>query len=98
MIQKHCVIESLIRIEKPTILHDFVRLHRPNPKKQATLRFETLLGKQAQMDWGYIGKIKVNGKEQDVCTFVMILGYSRMKYVEFTTSMDLETLMKCQLL
>lgn len=79
---------------KSTILRDFVRPHRQNPKKQATLRFETPPGKQAQMDWGYIGKIKVNEKEQDVYAFVMVLGYSRMKYVEFTTSMDLEILMK----
>lgn len=49
------------------------------------------------MDWGYIGKIKINGKEQDVYAFVIVLGYSRMKYVEFTTSMDLETLMKCHM-
>ncbi|HDR7481912.1 IS21 family transposase [Bacillus toyonensis] len=82
---------------KSTILRDFVRPYRQNPKKQATLRFETPPGKQAQMDWGYIEKIKVNEKEQDVYAFVMVLGYSRMEYVEFTTSMDLETLMKCHM-
>lgn len=36
---------------KMTILRDFVRPLRQQPKKQATLRLETPLGKQAQMDW-----------------------------------------------
>lgn len=82
---------------KMTILRDFVRPLRQQPKKQATLRFETPPGKQAQMDWAYVGKYLVNGNLQDIYAFVMILGYSRMKYVEFTTNMNLETLMKCHM-
>jgi transposase len=27
----------------------------------------------------------------------MVLGYSRMKYIEFTTNMNIETLMKCHM-
>ncbi|MEN3152945.1 IS21 family transposase [Priestia aryabhattai] len=80
-----------------TILRDFVRPLRQQPKKQATLRFETPPGKQAQMDWAYVGKYLVNDVLQDVYGFIMILGYSRMKYVEFTTNMNLETLMKCHM-
>lgn len=38
---------------------------------------------------------EVDGKLQKVYAFIMILGYSRMKYGEFTTNMKLETLMKC---
>ena len=49
------------------------------------------------MDWAYVGKYLVNGNLQDIYAFVMILGYSRMKYVEFTTNMNLETLMKCHM-
>ena len=59
-----------------TILRDFVRPLRQQPKKQATLRFETPPGKQAQMDWAYVGKYLVNGNLQDIYAFVMILGYS----------------------
>lgn len=49
------------------------------------------------MDWGYVGKYEVDGQLKDVYAFVMVLGYSRMKYIEFTTSMDLESLMKCHM-
>ena len=82
---------------KLTILRDFVRPYRTRPKKQATIRYETPPGKQAQMDWGHIGKLNVDHEVKDIYAFVMLLSYSRMKYVEFTDSMDLETLMKCHM-
>ncbi|KZO00432.1 IS21 family transposase (plasmid) [Bacillus badius] len=82
---------------KSTILRDFVKPYRVQPKKQATLRFETPPGKQAQMDWAEVGMYEVNGRIQKVYAFIMILGYSRMKYIEFTTDMKLETLMKCHM-
>lgn len=87
-------IQSMGYEGKLTILRDFVRPFRTRPKKQATIRYETPPGKQAQMDWGHIGKVMVDNEEKDIYAFVMILSYSRMKYVEFTDSMDLETLMK----
>lgn len=90
-------IEALGYTGKLTILRDFVRPFRESPKKQATLRFETPPGKQAQMDWAHVGKYEVDGEIKEVYAFVMVLGYSRMKYVEFTISMDLETLMKCHM-
>ena len=37
---------------------------RVQPKKQATVRFETPPGKQAQMDWVEVGISEVNGKLQ----------------------------------
>lgn len=82
---------------KTTILREFVKPYRVQPKKQATVRFETPPGKQAQMDWAEVGMYEVNGKLQKVYAFIMILSYSRMKYVEFTTDMKLETLMKCHM-
>lgn len=90
-------IQALGYEGKMTILREFVKPHRQNPKKQATLRFETPPGKQAQMDWGYVGKYLVDGVEKEIYAFVMVLGYSRLKYIEFSTSMDLETLMKCHM-
>jgi transposase len=90
-------IQAMGYTGKMTILRDFVRPYREQPKKQATLRYETPPGKQAQMDWAYVGKYLVDGQYQDVYAFVMVLGYSRMKYVEFTTNMNVETLMKCHM-
>lgn len=82
---------------KSTILKDFVQPHREQPKKQATRRFETPPGQQAQMDWAEVGLYEVDGRLQKIYAFLMVLGYSRMKYIEFTTDMKLETLMKCHM-
>ncbi|QSS99775.1 IS21 family transposase [Pontibacillus sp. ALD_SL1] len=90
-------IQSLGYTGKMTILRDFVRPFRSQPKKQATIRFETSPGKQAQMDWGHVGKFEVDGEMKDISAFTMVLSYSRMKYIEFTDNMNLETLMKCHM-
>jgi transposase len=90
-------IQAMGYTGKMTILRDFVRPYREQPKKQATLRYETPPGKQAQMDWAHVGKYLVDDQYQDIYAFVMVLSYSRMKYVEFTTNMNIETLMKCHM-
>lgn len=62
----------------------------------ATVRFETPPGKQAQCDWGHIGKFPdASGKLVDVYVFVIVLGYSRQLYIHFTTSMKIPTLVDC---
>jgi transposase len=58
---------------------------------KATVRFETPPGAQAQADWAYCGKL--GGKS--VYAFVMVLGFSRMLFVEFTFSMDLPVMLEC---
>lgn len=63
---------------------------------KATVRFETPPGKQAQADWAEIGSLRDgSGILRKVYAFIMVLGYSRMVYVEFTYSMKLETLIEC---
>jgi transposase len=61
-----------------------------------TERYETPPGKQAQVDWGYF-RVDWNGTKKRVYAFVMVLGYSRMLYVEYTENERLETLMGCHL-
>lgn len=80
-----------------TILRDFIRPYRQKPKKQTSIRFKTPPGKQAQMDWGEPGEYTMDGKKQKLYAFVMVLGYSRMKYMEITTTMNMEQLMKCHM-
>ncbi|NNE65161.1 MAG: IS21 family transposase [Pyrinomonadaceae bacterium] len=64
---------------------------------KATVRFETPPGKQAQVDWAEIGKMPDEaGKMKKVYAFVMVLGFSRMTFVEFTYSMKLPVLIACQ--
>jgi len=43
---------------------------------------------QAQVDWGELGTVEVDGKLKKLFCFNMILGYSRMRYAEFTLSID----------
>ena len=44
-----------------------------------------------------LGKVEVDGKIKKLFFFSMILGYSRMRYVEFTLSTDTSTLIQCHL-
>lgn len=81
---------------KETLIRNFMRPLRPLVIAKATERFETPPGKQAQVDWGQV-LADWDGKTKRLHAFVMVLGYSRMIYVEFTEDERLETLMGCHL-
>ena len=80
-----------------TIVKDFVQKVRPEQGIPAVLRYETKPGVQAQVDWGELGTVEVDGKVKKLFCFNMILGYSRMRYVEFTLNIDTPTLIQCHL-
>ena len=80
-----------------TIVKDFVQKVRPEQGIPAVFRYETKPGIQAQVDWGEMGTVEVDGKTKKLFCFNMILGYSRMRYVEFTLSIDTQTLIQCHL-
>jgi len=66
--------------------------------RKLTVRFETPPGKQAQADWAYCGRFTDGlGHLVPVYAFVMVLGFSRMLYTEFTSSMKLSWLIRCHL-
>lgn len=81
---------------KTTMLRYFMSPLRPIVISQATERYETPPGKQAQVDWGLF-RVKWDGAYKRIYAFVMVLGYSRMMYVEFTENERLETLIGCHL-
>ena len=61
-----------------------------------TVRFETPPGQQAQADWAYCGRFPTSeGKIVAVYVFVMVLSFSRMLFVRFTTSMRMRELIEC---
>ncbi|MBK7706810.1 MAG: IS21 family transposase [Acidobacteria bacterium] len=63
---------------------------------KATVRFETPPGKQAQADWAEIGSyIDEKGRRRKIYAFVMVLGYSRAMYVEYTRRMRMPELIGC---
>jgi transposase len=63
----------------------------------SAIRYETTPGVQAQADWAdFPGfSVNINGKERNLHAFFLILGYSRMRYVEFVTEMKTQTLINC---
>ena len=62
------------------------------------MRFETMPGKQGQMDWGFFEDRLVyeDGKWKKLYCFLMILGYSRMRYIEFVTDMSTNTIVQAE--
>lgn len=82
---------------KYTIVKEFIRQIRPEQGIQAIYRYETKPGVQAQVDWSELGKLEIDGKLLKLYCFSMILGYSRMRYIEFTLSIDAATLINCHL-
>lgn len=79
---------------KYSILRDFVRSIRIEGEQKATIRFETNPGLQAQVDWKERMKIMSrHGEIFEINIFLMLLGYSRTKYIELTIDRNQETLM-----
>ena len=78
-----------------TILRDFVRPLKREFTRRVTERFETVPGRQAQIDWGECGTVEVSGEHRKLYVFVMVLGFSRMLFVRFTTSSKLPVLLSC---
>jgi transposase len=72
-----------------SILKDFIRHVRPRPAPAfLTLHFEP--GECAQIDWGYAGTFLVGATRRRLSFLVLVLGYSRRMYVEFTLTETLE--------
>jgi len=78
-----------------TTVKDYVHPHRPPKKQKATIRYETKPGEQAQVDWGICEYQTLYGERKKVPVFVMVLGHSRMIYVEFTRRCDIYSLLRC---
>ena len=76
-------------------LRAFVQPFRIVRQTQATVRFETEPGEQAQVDWGHFGYINHRGHQRRLYAFVMTLGWSRAMYVEFTVSADAAWWLRC---
>ena len=82
---------------KYSIVKEYVRSRKMDLDEKATVRFETMPGKQGQMDWGFFEDHTVyeDGKWKKLYCFLLVLGYSRMRYIEFVTDMSTNTLIRC---
>ena len=80
-----------------SIVKDYVRGKKEQLDEKATVRFETMPGLQGQMDWAFFEDRTVleDGKQKKLYCFLLILGYSRMRYIEFVTDMSTNTMIRC---
>lgn len=62
---------------------DIVARYRPRPAVEAFSRLRTLPGEQGQVDWGYFGKISIEGSERKLYGFVLTLSWSRHMFLRF---------------
>jgi len=76
-------------------IKEYVRTHRPPRQPQAKMRYETKPGQQAQIDWGFCEQEDESGQMRKVPVFVMVLGYSRSIYIEFTRRCDIHSFLRC---
>src|SRR5271163_1181696 len=56
---------------------------RPRPHAEAYLRRAVLAGQEAQVDWAHFGKLTVGRAQRDLWAFVMVLAYSRLRFLRF---------------
>jgi transposase len=80
-----------------SLLCQFVYSIKKTTGVKAVYRFETKPGRQTQVDWSEVAKVTVDDKTRKLYCFNMILGYSRMKYIEFTLQTDTATFIQCHL-
>jgi transposase len=79
-----------------TIVKDYVSLVRPR-RAPAFLTLSFAPGECAQVDWGCFGSVPVGNTRRKLSFFVMVLCYSRLMYVQFTLSQQMEQFLACHL-
>lgn len=74
----------------------FVKAHKEEETAKATIRFETTPGLQAQVDWKEeLTMVNASGEQFKVNIFLIVLGYSRLKYICLTENRNQATLFRC---
>ncbi len=75
----------------------FVRSIEPGKRQRVTVRVETKPGEEAQVDFGYAGRMidPATGKLRKSWAFVMTLAWSRHQYVEFVWDQKIATFLGC---
>ena len=77
-------------------VNNFVRKHKNDQTQKATIRYETTPGLQAQVDWKEtVTMVNREGKIFIVNIFLIVLGYSRLKFTKLTVDKKQKTLFEC---
>jgi len=77
-----------------TTVRDYIQQIRPRAT-EAYLTLSFAPGECAQVDWGSWEMITVGNARRRLSFFVMVLGYSRMMYLEFTLGQSQEHFLSC---
>ena len=78
-----------------SILKSYVSPRRRRRQPDATVRFETAPGEQAQVDLGSLAYLGEDGKKRRIWVFVMTMGCSRACYVELVRRADTAAFIQC---
>lgn len=77
-------------------LRDYVtKIRRTQP--HAYMVLHSLPGEEAQVDFGYIGTLKVDGVSKKAWVFLMSLSYSRYMYAAITLDQSVQTFIRCHI-
>lgn len=77
-------------------VNNFIKDHKKTEINKATIRFDTSPGLQAQVDWKEsITMVSRQGEIFEINIFLIVLGYSRLKFVMLTTDRVQKTLFEC---
>jgi len=79
------------------VVKRYVRTLKDDRDRVAYIRFETIPGQQAQVDFGEFKVVCPNGKEIKLYCFVMVLGFSRHMYVEFVDRCTMPVFLDCHI-
>src|SRR5215469_5087433 len=86
-------ISEVTGFDRKTV-KEYLQPKREASRTAAVRRFETPPGRQAQVDWGYLGTLTVKGERHRMWGFTFTLGYSRMMVAEAALDQKLGTLLR----
>jgi len=92
-------IHELLQLQGFTGSYDIVQRYVKSVKERrdrvAYVRFETMPGQQAQVDFADFQITWPDGRTQTVYCFIMALGYSRHMYIEFIECCTMTNFLSC---
>ncbi len=77
------------------IVQRYMKKVKEKRNKIAYIRFETMPGQQAQVDFGDFQIIGAEGEKKTIYCFIMVLGYSRNMYIEFIEACTMVNFLSC---
>lgn len=99
-INSQLIYEDIIKqgyTGQKSLFYKFTKKVKDRIKRKIVVRFETIPGLQAQVDWKELGYKTLATGRVKLYAFMMVLGYSRKPFTMITTSMKSNVLLKCHI-